>query len=163
MKSDYFCRYHLDNMCKEESVAFKSWSELMRRGMRAYVECRIEAANIFLSSALDIAILRTTFCTNSLFSDVNITKPAEFLIHLYITDCEFTHAKKLLSCLSYVDNSEPASNTTDRKKNPLDLSAFLAKYYMQLELAEKAYMSEKSDKHLATTPHPLKPIRQAIH
>lgn len=56
MKSPYFCAYHAERMRACEPEALRSWTEMMRRGVHVYVECRMDAAEIVLGSAVDVAL-----------------------------------------------------------------------------------------------------------
>lgn len=56
----------------------------MQRGVKAYVECRIEAAEIYFSAALDVVEVRAGLTSNAIFSEMQWRKPAEFLLNMWL-------------------------------------------------------------------------------
>ncbi len=137
MKSPYFCAYHAQRMKNHESEALRYWIDMMRRGTQAYVECRIDAANIYLGSALDIALIRKTCEKNEFFNDMHFCKPAEFLIKLMLIENRFNEAIVILSRLS-------SASQTQTNINERELTHFLEKHYENIEIAEKEYMTRRA-------------------
>lgn len=135
MKTPYFCPFHAERMKVSESEALRCWSEMMRRGIHAYMDCRVEAADLYLGATLDIGLLRYQCAQNAMFSDHHVTKPADFLIELLCGDVRFSAAVATLSRIS------SAANTAGRNASA-DLLEWLAMRYAQVERAEKRYMSE---------------------
>ncbi len=133
MKTLYFCAYHADNLRASETEAIKSWSSVMRRGMKAYCECRIDAAEIYLESALDIALIRSECSKNCIFDSMHLLKPIEFLTELYLTNEAFTQASKILNKVSrnVPEESELYSSAVD---------AFLITQFKRLEQCECAHL-----------------------
>lgn len=129
MKSSYFCQHHAELMKVDESEACKYWTEMMHRGVRAYAGCRMEAASIYLGSALDIALLRRA-CTNKVFEADHISKPTEFIIQLMIIDNRFQEATSLLARLC----GEGLKS---------ELKKFLDTHLEKVQLAKNTYL--KSD------------------
>lgn len=99
MKTPYFCAYHVEQMKACESEALRCWSQVMQRGVKAYTECRTEAALIYLGAALDVSMMRAACPKNGIFKDLHLTKPAEFLVQLYLTSDDFGFANTLLTKL----------------------------------------------------------------
>mgnify|MGYP000856140131 CR=1 FL=1 len=100
MRSKYFCAYHSEKMKTYETEAYRYWMEVMRRGVQSYAKCRSESAHIYLHTALDIGLLRQRCKRNGVFEELHITKPAEFLIQLFIADDNVNGAFDLLSYIS---------------------------------------------------------------
>ncbi len=134
MKSQYFCAYHAKQICGSETQAFNHWAEVMRRGVKAYMQCRIEAATLFLHSAFDIAQLRSECSVNDAFSAIHLCKPVEFLIQLAIAEGDFQKAMELLERLAMLD-------VQCFNAGPLHLNTFLGEQYKVIELAEKDSMT----------------------
>lgn len=134
MKSLYFCAFHAERMKASESEALRCWSEIMRRGMHAYVDCRMEAAELYLGAALDIGLMRYRCTQSTMISILHITKPTDFLLELFCADIRFDTAVAALSRISSTTLASCKSNT--------DLLAWLAIKYERVECAEKQYMSE---------------------
>ena len=134
MKSQYFCAYHAKQVCGSETQAFSQWGEVMRRGVKAYVQCRIEAATLFLNAALDIAQLRSECSTNSVFSLMHLCKPVEFLIQLTIAENNFKKATGFLDRLAALD----LQHLSDEGAR---LNTFLGEQYKLIEIAEKDSMA----------------------
>lgn len=141
MNRQYFCAFHAEKMRACESDAYRYWMEVMRRGVLAYAKCRAESALIYLHTAVDIGLLRKECQQNGVFEDMHVTKPAEFLIQLFITDDNFEDAFSLLSRISSANHaSRLASNIAKITKS--DLSIFLEESYEQLKTAEKDYLTD---------------------
>lgn len=136
MTFNYICIYHIERMQVCETEAFRNWGQMMHRGVKAWADCRAEAAHIYLNSALDIALLRSCCENNGIFEEMHFIKPAEFLIELYLLDNAFDHALTLLARVSSLEEvssqglSEHASN-------------FLLRQYERVELAEKAFFGRR--------------------
>ncbi|WP_053979281.1 hypothetical protein [Marinagarivorans algicola] len=140
MKSQYFCAYHAKQVCGSETQAFSQWAEVMRRGTKAYVQCRLEAATLFLNSALDIAQLRSECNSNNVFSVMHLCKPVEFLIQVAIAEGHFQKATALLNRLAILD---VASLNT----GACELNTFLGEQYAAIEMAEKDSMTTAGVEH----------------
>lgn len=104
MKSQYFCIFHAQLLQARESEAIAAWSQLMRRGMTAYNECRTSDAYTYLGAALDLALLRSECASNGIFSELHLIKPAEFLIQLQLAEQRFDDATLLLDRLGAFGN-----------------------------------------------------------
>ena len=125
MKANYLCRYHLEKMKTNESNAICQWTEMMRRGIRAYTECRTDAADVYLNSALQIALVRTQCPCNGIFESTHIVKPAGFLLDLKILENGYHDAVEMLSDISSIV-------TQAKSKFEENLIAFLAKQYERI-------------------------------
>lgn len=97
MKATYFCAYHAERLKACESEAFRHWGEMMRRGVQAYAECRLDAAELYLGAALEIALLRRECCENGLFAALHILKPAQFLVELFLLDRQPHKVEELMT------------------------------------------------------------------
>lgn len=100
MRSPYLCAYHAERLKACESEAFRYWGEMMRRGVQAYVECRFDAAVLYLGTALEIGLLRQRCQLNGLFAGVHIQKPVEFLVELLKIDRQYQQVNELLDYVS---------------------------------------------------------------
>lgn len=131
MNFTYLCIYHIERLQACEAEAWRTWSQMMQRGVKAYADCRTEAAHIYLNTALEVALLRNACCeTNVSFGELELLKPAEFLIQLYVIEDAFDSA---LDVLARISSAESSGNfgTAVRK--------FLALQYKRVELAEQAF------------------------
>ncbi len=159
MRLNYFCPHHVAVIRQCENTAAQWWNELMKRGMLAYNDCRLEAADIFLKSALSLSLLRYSESRNNWLSSIHITKPAEFLLELAINEQQFDSAIQLLSTISnetwpYVSEFEHS------------ITEFLAKQYERVESLEKEYMSTlhtHSPNHIATKANTTTAESSALH
>ncbi len=136
MSSRFFCAYHMERMKQCESEAYRNWSHMMHRGVKAYVDCRVEAARIYLGSALDIAMLRDQCENNRAFTETQIIKPVEFLVELAIAQDQFDAGIQLLTAITKSNSSAL-----------LDSGSFqdaLAKLFTRIEAAEKTFFGEPS-------------------
>lgn len=131
MRSKYFCAYHSEKMETYETEAYRYWMEVMRRGVQSYAKCRSESAHIYLHTAMDIGLLRQKCKKNGVFEELHITKPAEFLIQLYIADDNINGALELLS---YISSS--TQSTVVKINNPL--LHFINESHKMLATAEKS-------------------------
>lgn len=100
MKPQFFCAHQATKLKASEQYALGSWIELMRRGTRAHVECRMEAAWIYLNAAVEVSLLRFSLSSNDLFTDMHLAKPLEFLIKGALVTDEFNKATILLTKIS---------------------------------------------------------------
>ena len=132
MRSKYFCAYHSEKMKTYETEAYRYWMEVMRRGVQSYVKCRSESAYIYLHTAMDIGLLRQRCEENGIFEELHITKPAEFLIQLFIADDNFKEAFTLLSCIS-----SKTQSTVVKINN--SLLHFLNESHKTITAAEQSY------------------------
>ena len=96
MKFSHFCCYHLDVMRKSESEAHRSWNGNMRRGSEAYVECKTQAACIYLGAAHEAALLRSQCDGNEWFGYEQIIQPMNLIFELLMTEDAFTDAHYLI-------------------------------------------------------------------
>ncbi len=80
----YLCAHHLCSIEQDEPRALQAWNQLMQRGVKAYVECRIEAAEIYFCAALDVVEVRAAQPDNAIFGEMQWRKPAEFLLNLWL-------------------------------------------------------------------------------
>ncbi len=135
MNSRYFCPAHIEKLTNSEQQAFSSWNELMQRAIVAHIHCRIESADIYFRSALEIALLRLRCHRRQLFSDIHLIKPLEFLIDVQLAENNYPAAVRLLSRVSsgVADGVKPPTNT---------LLADLQYYYERVEREEKIAMFE---------------------
>lgn len=129
MKSQYFCAYHAENMKVCESEALRCWLQMMQRGEKAYVECRMEAARIYMGCALDIAILRSHCKRNSAFSGQHILKPAELLVQLQLACDNLETATELLTRTIETVSAEMGNRS--------DFKELTTALFEQIEAAEK--------------------------
>ncbi len=135
MNSRYFCPVHIEKLTNSEQHAFSSWNELMQRAVVAHVHCRIESADIYFRSALEIALLRLRCSRKQLFSDIQLTKPLEFLIDALLAESNYSAAVRLLSRVS--------SSLSECVKSPTNtLLANLQHCYERVEKEEKNAMYE---------------------
>ena len=109
MRSPYLCAYHAERLKACESEAFRYWGEMMRRGVQAYVECRFDAAVLYLGTALEIGLLRQRCQLNGLFEGLHIQKPVEFLVELLKIDRQYHQVNELLD---YVARHSTAGTDT---------------------------------------------------
>ena len=100
MKTTYFCAYHAERLKACESEAFRHWGEMMRRGVQAYVECRMDAAGLYLGTALEIGLLRRECNENGVFAVLHILKPAQFLVELFLLDRQQRKVEELINKIS---------------------------------------------------------------
>lgn len=128
----------------------------MQQGVQAYTQYRLEDARVYLSCALNIALLRNACAKNTIFNSSHATKPAEFLVQLLINTLRFHEAISLLS-----DLISRLTNQQDYAL-PAQLSDFFEKQYKQIEEAERSHMIEnKASKPLSIkTP---KALNSVIH
>jgi hypothetical protein len=137
MKTTYLCAHHAERMKVVESEALRCWTEMMRRGIKAYLGCRSEAADIYLGAAVEIGLLRRGAGKNEIFSNIHIIKPSELLIELFCAELRFLDAVALLSSTSgAIDDSgsHPESQ----------LLKWVEAQYAQVECAEKDYLVNKN-------------------
>lgn len=80
----YLCAHHLCSIEQNETRALHAWSQLMHRGVKAYIACRIEAAEIYFCAALDVVEVRAAQAGNAIFGEMQWRKPAEFLLNLWL-------------------------------------------------------------------------------
>lgn len=125
MKSAYFCAYHAERLKACESDAYRHWAEMMQRGTQAYVECRLEAANLYFSTALDIGLLRQSCSENGLFAALHVMKPAEFLLNLQLLEQRHEDAEATLDKVSAI--ADPQGDWSMQQ-----LVNFLAKAYKRV-------------------------------
>lgn len=159
MRLNYFCPHHVAVIRQCEGTAVQWWNELMKRGLLAYNDCRLEAADIFLKSALSLSLLRYAEPHNAWLTSIHITKPAEFLIELALNEQQFDAAIQLLSTISnetwpYVSDFEDS------------ITEFLAKQYERIESQEKEYMSKnftQKPHHMFTKAKAPTQARHALH
>lgn len=136
MKTSYLCPRYVALVCTDENSAIGHWSELMRRGTRAYTQCREEAAELYLGAATEISLLRYSCQRNIYFSDMHLTRPVDFIAELLVQNLNFDKAIYFLSRIStaiYKAENEPHPNILD----------CLARWYERVEEAEKLYLCDK--------------------
>ncbi len=102
----------------------------MKRAQIAYINCRVDAAELYFLSALEIAIIREQANNSVLFTSIQLTKPLEFIIEIYLVESAFDKAIELLSNVSELNLK---FHSIPREKF-LDLIQTL---YEKVELAEK--------------------------
>ncbi|SMF39148.1 hypothetical protein SAMN02745866_02517 [Alteromonadaceae bacterium Bs31] len=136
MKSRYFCNYHLKKIHSNEVEAWQSWSAMMQLGVKAFVECRVDAARNYLSAALDISLLRCDCEVNELFSETHFIKPAEFLLRLYVVEGEFDRARNVLNKIKKASGESNISCTSIAESD-----GFLSKQYEAIEAEEKIFFT----------------------
>ncbi len=135
MKTTYFCTFHAERMMAYEGEAIQYWTQMMRRGTQAYSECRIDAARIYLGSAMEIGLLRHSCVKSMFFDDMHLTQPLSFLIELLILDESFDEAIYILSKISTAIN--------ERRTVPdSGLLEVLANHYSRVEISEKKHMTQ---------------------
>lgn len=130
MKSNYFCAFHTRNIQTNETEAMGSWISLMRRGSKAFSECRVDASRLYFEASLDIALLRMEQPSNYFFTLLQILKPTDFLMDIYMADESFTEAYATLNKIS--DQLADCSIHSD--KTPQEI---LKPYYHGLAGLEK--------------------------
>ncbi|WP_086929908.1 hypothetical protein [Agarilytica rhodophyticola] len=144
MKYKYFCQSHADRMIECEGIAMRAWTDTMRRGMKAYIECRSETAYVYLHSSMEIGLLRYKCKKNQFFNNTHIIKPLEFLIELLLVENNFNEAIVLLSKMSNAIN-----DSSDRSIEEFD--NVYERYYKRIETCEKQYFSDakyNTEKHI---------------
>lgn len=100
MKPSYLCPYHAQLIKRHENSAISYWCEMMHCGTQAYAQCRIEAAELYLGAATEVALVRRACTGNIFFNDLHIAKPLELIMELHAQDFNFTKAPLLLSKVS---------------------------------------------------------------
>lgn len=120
MRHPYLCAYHVERLKACESEALRYWGEMMRRGVQAYVACRIEAATLYLGTALEIGLLRQRCQLNGVFEGLHIVKPAEFLVELLKVDRQYGEVNELLEYV--VQNANLSAD--------MSLESFLARAFI---------------------------------
>lgn len=137
MSLRYFCTSHSEAIQTNEPEAWRCWAALMQRGIKAYTECRVDAAYIYLGAALDVALIRNDCGNNKSFCETHAIKPAEFILQLFLIDNDFNRARILLHRIS-----------VNCEKNGITQAGlydtFFAKQYQAVEIAEKAFMEGKN-------------------
>ncbi len=121
------------------------WVEMTRRGIQAYSECRADGANIYLGSAVEIAMLRLICSKNQHFHTHHLQRPLEVLIEHFISQCDFDEGVLLLNQISR-DIEE--ANLSDQNSITNIISALFEK----LEHSEKEYFC--SDSHSVASKKP---------
>lgn len=152
MQTPHFCAYQAERIKACGAVALRCWAETMRRGVQAYTACRMETAQIYLGSALDIGLLRYSCRDNLTFNDFHLSKPAEFLLELHLVNDEYGLAIAQLSKISsviYDGEQQPSRQLLDQ----------MAKLYTRVELCEREY--KQVTRH--HTKQPLVADRQQYH
>lgn len=135
MKTTYFCAFHSERIKAYEGEAIQQWTEMMHLGTQAYAECRIDAARIYLGSAMEIGLLRHSCPKSLFFDDMHLSQPLQFLIELFIIDDNFDEAIYILSKVSTAINR----GLSDPDAGLLEL---LAQHYTRVEISEKKYMTQ---------------------
>lgn len=144
MPTKYFCIYQKERLQASEVYAFGLWSEVMKRGTKAYLECRSEAVRIYMGAAVDICLLRLGCPKAKIFEASHLIKPIEFLIQVYILTDEFNLALDLLQRLN---ESIIQSNQTDSSEyGGGAFKKFLQSQYRTIELAEQEYFHAEGGK-----------------
>lgn len=133
MKYKYFCQAHADRMHTSEGVAVRAWTDTIRRGMKAYVECRSDTAYIYLYSAMEIGLLRYKCEKNDFFNSTHLAKPLEFLIELLLVEANFNEAVVLLSKISVAINEASRTSSTE-------FDEVFEKHYQRIEICEKQHL-----------------------
>jgi hypothetical protein len=133
MNSRYLCAYHLERLRFCESDAYRLWMEMMRRGAQTYTECRLEAAILYLNTALEISLLRQCCEQNGLFSGVHLLKPAEFLFEALMLEQRYSEADAMLQQISSVTEYCDTEFT-------VQLRRFLKQAHERVEEAKKHQM-----------------------
>lgn len=131
MISKFFCAYHAQRMRSDEQEAYRCWNQMMHRGAKAYAECRIEAANIYLGSALEVALIRAQSKSQKIFSEMHISKPVAFLVELFVAQDKFDICNVLLKRVS-----EHAEQQYGESKS---FQSAISELYVRIESAEKAF------------------------
>jgi hypothetical protein len=129
------CHTHQEQLQISEPLAWRCWSDLMRRGLGAYAECRFESAEICLTHALDVVLFRMQQPQNQIFSEIHFIKTLEFLMELLRTDLRFNEAKKLLKRLS----DTLCENCSQPKVSLLE---FMTHCFVTVEQAQICYLTE---------------------
>jgi len=132
-KFSYLCPNHIAQLQISEKRAMSYWVEIMRRGVKAYSQCRVEASELYLSAAIEIYLLRSACNENSFFSGCHLLKPLDFVLELFIQNQAFDKASKLLGKIeSFVE------------QNNVELSAAILDHiesgYQRIESEEKQYL-----------------------
>ncbi|MFL0810469.1 MAG: hypothetical protein K6L76_08650 [Agarilytica sp.] len=139
MKPMHLCRYHAQRIQNDETVAFRSWNEVTRRGKIAYTQCRLDAAKVYLLAAIEIYLLRVSVGKNALFSVAALSHPLSILIELFILENHFEEGVKLLSSIA----SASRKNAVHDQHQLFDV---LGQHYEKLEIGEKTYFSATKSK-----------------
>jgi hypothetical protein len=135
MKTTHFCAHHKEQLKTCEHQAWRCWSDMMRRGVMAYSECRFESAEIYFSAALEIALLRYVHSKNEIFQNAHLIKSVEFVINLLRLDLRFDDANRLLKHLS-------ASVSEISSSSSIELMEYIKDCFVTIEEAEKSYLIE---------------------
>ena len=125
------CRNHTEKIVRNEFVALKAWGQMMRLGTSAFSSCRLDDARKYLSTAVEISLLRALCCGNAQFFLKHILEPLELLVEACIQDCSFNEASESLNkALDVINRSD------------LDAEGELEckKLCMRLEREEKRYL-----------------------
>ena|GEM_PF-4959846 len=79
----------------KEDEALRLWSSTLRRGLSALQYNRFQAAEIYLSAAYEIGILRLD-CTNKIFDATHVTRPAAQLMEAFLAQGNIAGAHSFL-------------------------------------------------------------------
>jgi len=137
MKTSHLCPNHSHLVKDSEPRAMEIWCDMMRRGIRAYTQCRIDSAECYLGAATEIALLRYSCEKNRFFDEVHLTKPLEFLIELLVQAMNFDKAMVLLSSISTAIHRAPKSPSAA-------LTECLSKHSASVGVREPKYLHEIS-------------------
>jgi hypothetical protein len=102
VKCSYFCAQHAAQIQQNEEQALHYWNQLMQMGVQHYIHCRLDQANAFLNSALELALLRFECQHNQFFQNLQLCKPLEFVMQLLLTEERYDEASLLLAKINNI-------------------------------------------------------------
>ena len=99
-----------------EDEAWRLWSSTSRRGVSAVQYKRYQAAEIYLSAAYEIGLLRTECPNNRIFNGFHIIQPANLLIDLYFAQGNLVAARSFFNeTRSLLDARRVVLNATQQR------------------------------------------------
>ena len=135
MNFDYLCPHYIAQFEGSEMEALSFWVETMRRGSKAYSECRMEAAVTYLTTALEVGLLRSHTPLNHYFSPLHTIKPVEFLLETYVAEDDRQGAVRLIQKVT--------SHLGPRVKLEKQLAQLFEKYSYLIAEAENDNQAKK--------------------
>ncbi len=96
----HLCPAHAVKVRANEDDAYRYWTMMMQRGVAAYVQCRWDAADIYLGAAYEIAVLRLQVENNTQFDSSQLLRPLEFMLNMYRAEGSEVKTRLLLQAAS---------------------------------------------------------------
>ena len=102
MPYKHLCAQHAKLIHSDEALARRYWNMFMGRGQSAYSDCRWEGAQIYLSAAIDVAVVRLSSHKGESFDFSHVLEPLSLLLALYIADQEHDLAREKLDYVKQI-------------------------------------------------------------